>query len=245
MISLELKKIKRNKILLIVFIVIASGALIQYMMGKMTYMGSAYGDELGWFFRNGLVMNSYYFFIPVITLFGMEQITLETRYNTLKNLLVIPYSKRKILLDKFRLLFIFTIIYLIITFLSMLLLEAIFNNDELSVGIILSYFLKYFIHGMIGFLISTFVIVTMLFSKQSLHVTVAVAFVISFLGVFVSQLSYAYLYFINAMFYISGAVSSGLFERLIAIVVVSFIAVIGYLLFLKITSDDEGYDFLT
>ncbi|MDU2025485.1 MAG: hypothetical protein E6729_07980, partial [Finegoldia magna] len=66
MVSLELKKHKRKKLPVVVAIIVIVGAVIQYFMGNMTYNGVAYGKVLGWFFENGLTLNSYYLFIPVI-----------------------------------------------------------------------------------------------------------------------------------------------------------------------------------
>ena len=77
MVLLELKKFKRKKLTLVFAIIVIVGATVQYFIGSMTYNGVAYGNELGWFFKGGLILNSYYLFIPVISLMGMELFVLE------------------------------------------------------------------------------------------------------------------------------------------------------------------------
>ncbi|MEL3907782.1 MAG: ABC transporter permease [Treponemataceae bacterium] len=235
MLLLELKKIKRKKLPLIFAIIVIVGTTIQYFMGNMTYNGVAYGNKLGWFFKNGLTLNSYYLFIPVISLVGMELFVLEGRNNTLKNLLVIPINKKEIMLNKIYFLFIFTTIYMVITFLSMCLLESMFNANIMSSLFVLSYFLKYLIHGIVCYILSVFIIMTMLYFKQSIQITVAVAFVFSFIGVFISQVKIAYVYCVNAMFYISGEVDSNMFEKTIAGLAILFLAFLDIKLLAKIS----------
>ncbi|MGC3362507.1 ABC transporter permease, partial [Enterococcus faecalis] len=105
MVFLELKKIKRKRLPFVVAIIVIISATIQYFMGNMTYNGVPYGNELGWFLKNDLTLSSYYIFIPVISLIGMEIFLLEDHNNTMKNLLVIPINKNDIFLSKLFVLF--------------------------------------------------------------------------------------------------------------------------------------------
>lgn len=239
MVLLELKKIRRKKLPLVFAIIVIVGAIIQYFMGNMTYNGVAYGNELGWFFKNGLTLNSYYIFIPAISLVGMELFVLEGRNNTLKNLLVIPTNKKEIMLNKICLLFIFAIIYIVATFLSMCLLESKFNANIMSGSFVLSYFVKYLIHGIACCILSVFIIMTMLYFKQSIQITVAFAFVFSFIGVFISQVKFAFVYCVNAMFYISGEVCSNMFEKTIAGMAILFLVFLDIKLLEKISHREE------
>jgi len=132
MVFLELKKIKRKRLPFVVAIILIISAAIQYFMGNMTYNGVPYGNELGWFLKNDLTLSSYYIFIPVISLIGMEIFLLEEYNSTMKNLLVIPINKKDILLSKLFVLFIFTILYALITFLSMCILESISNINNIT-----------------------------------------------------------------------------------------------------------------
>jgi len=52
-------------------------AVIQELMGKRVYNNVAYGETLGFFLHNGLIVNSYYLFIPIFSLIGMELFLLE------------------------------------------------------------------------------------------------------------------------------------------------------------------------
>ncbi|HGC8932940.1 TPA: ABC transporter permease [Streptococcus agalactiae] len=239
MVSLELKKHKRKKLPVVVAIIVIVGAVIQYFMGNMTYNGVAYGKVLGWFFENGLTLNSYYLFIPVISMIGMELFALEKRNNTLKNLLVIPINRKEIILNKFCVLFIFAIVYIIATFLSMCLLELMFNLNSISSSFVLSYFAKYLIHGIICYILSAFIIGVMLYFKQNIQITVAFAFVFAFVGVFISQIKFAYIYCVNAMFYISGEVNSAIFEKIVACLVILFMVFLDVKLFAKISLREE------
>ena len=235
MLSLELKKVKRKKLPLILASIVLVGTAIQYFMGNMTYNGVAYGAELGWFLKNGLIMNSYYLFIPVIFLIGMELFILEKRNNTLKSLLVVISNKKVLIIGKLHLLFIFTIAYIVGTFLSMCFLESMFNMDNMNIAFIVSYLIKYLIHGIVCFISSVFIIGLMLYFKQSVPVTVAFSFVLSFIGLFISQVKIAYLYFVNTMFYISGEVNSAMFEKIIACSIILVLIAIEIGLFSKIS----------
>ncbi|WP_064590422.1 ABC transporter permease [Streptobacillus moniliformis] len=239
MIFLELKKIRRKKLMLIFIILVIISIITQYFMGSIIYNGMAYGNKLGWFFKNSLILNTYYFFIPIISLIGMELFILEERNNTLKNLLVIPINKKELMCIKIYLLFILTIIYIIITFLSMCLLELMFNSNTLSLSFSLLYFIKYLIHGIGCYIFSVFIIMAMLYFKQNIQITVAIAFILSFIGVFISQVRFAYIYFVNAMFYISGEVSSNIFEKIIATIVIFFLIFLEVKLFSIISNREE------
>lgn len=235
MVFLELKKIKRKRLPFVVAIILIISAAIQYFMGNMTYNGVSYGNELGWFLKNDLTLSSYYIFIPVISLIGMEIFLLEEHNNTMKNLLVIPINKKDILLSKLFVLFIFTILYALVTFLSMCILESISNINNIGIAFIFSYLIKYLIHGMVCYFVSVFIISIMLFFNQNIQITVAVAFIISFIGVFISQVNIAYIYCVNAMFYISGEVNSSGYEKIVASMIVLFIVFLDVILLKKLT----------
>ena len=211
MVFLELKKIKRKRLPFVVAIILIISAAIQYFMGNMTYNGVSYGNELGWFLKNDLTLSSYYIFIPVISLIGMEIFLLEEHNNTMKNLLVIPINKKDILLSKLFVLFIFTILYALVTFLSMCLLESIYNINNIGMDFIFFYLIK------------------------NIQITVAVAFILSFIGVFISQVNIAYIYCVNAMFYISGEVNSSGYEKIVASMIVLFIVFLDVILLKKLT----------
>ncbi len=182
MVFLELKKIKRKRLPFVVAIIVIISATIQYFMGNMTYNGVPYGNELGWFLKNDLTLSSYYIFIPVISLIGMEIFLLEDHNNTMKNLLVIPINKNDIFLSKLFVLFIFTILYVLVTFLSMCILESFFNINNIGIGFIFSYLIKYLIHGIVCYFVSVFIISIMLYFNQNIQITVAVSFILSFIG---------------------------------------------------------------
>lgn len=224
--GLEMKKMKRRKFLLVLTFVCFITAIIQYAMGNMTYCGVKYGSEVGWFFKNGLTTNSYYLLIPIFSLVGMELFLLEVRNNTLNNLLSIPIRKGDLIKSKMLLLLIISVIYTMLLFLLMFVLELSLNINSLDTGIVFLYIARYLVHGVICFIISAFIVSIMLYLEQSIQVAVVTGFVLSFLGVFISQTEIAYIYFVNAMFYISGVVDSTVFEKLIASSVVLFVAVL-------------------
>ena len=49
---------------------------------------------LGFFLHNGLIVNSYYLFIPIFSLIGMESFLLERQNNTLINILTVPLNQQ-------------------------------------------------------------------------------------------------------------------------------------------------------
>ncbi|MGP1576316.1 MAG: ABC transporter permease, partial [Treponema sp.] len=86
---MEFKKLKRKKFFLILPLVIIMSAVIQALMGNRVYDSVAYGETLGFFLHNGIIVNSYYVFIPVFSLIGMELFLLERQNNTLINILTV------------------------------------------------------------------------------------------------------------------------------------------------------------
>lgn len=238
MVSLEIKKIKRKKFLIALFLVCVAATIIQYMMGNVTYNGIKYGAEVGWFLNNGLTVNSYYMFIPIFSLTGMELFLIEEKNNTLNNLLSIPIRKIDLVKSKIIVLFIISMAYTLVTFSLMIVLELSLNIDSITINIILGYIVKYLIHAVISFLTSAFVVGMMLYLKQSMQVAVIIGFVISFLGIFISQTNCAYVYVVNAMFYISNEVNSTIFEKLVSITVVLFVSACALFFYKKYAQRD-------
>ncbi|WP_195445104.1 ABC transporter permease [Peptoniphilus harei] len=214
MISLEFKKLKRKKFFVTLLIVCFISAIIQYIMGNMTYNGVKYGADVGWFLKDGLTVNSYYIFIPVFALIGMELFLLEERNNVYNNILTIPINKVKLIKSKISAMFIISLSYCLITLILMYLMELNFNG--LSFTLCMQYFVKYLVHGLISCIISATIVSVMLYYKQNLQTAIAVGFVMSFIGVFVSQLNVAYLYIVNGMFYLSNSIYSNGFEKVIS-----------------------------
>ena len=88
---------------------------------------------------------------------------------------------------------------------------------------------------MVCYFVSVFIISIMLFFNQNIQITVAVAFILSFIGVFISQVNIAYIYCVNAMFYISGEVNSSWYEKIVASMIVLFIVFLDVILLKKLT----------
>lgn len=220
MVQIELKKLKRKKLLLILFIVCLISSLIQYGMGNMTYNDIKYGSTFGWFLKNGLSVNSYYIFTPIFTLIGMELFLMESRDKVWNNLLTSPIKIEDIVKSKKSVSLILSLIYSLLTFLLMLFFEIKLNLESINSNVVIQYFIKYMIHALVSYLISWLIISVMLYFKQNLQIGVIVGFVVSFFGVFVSQLNMAYLYVVNSMFYISKAIDSTNKEKLISAIIV-------------------------
>lgn len=94
MLCVEFKKLKRKKFFWILLLVIIMSAVIQELMGKRVYNNVVYGETLGFFLHNGLIVNSYYLFIPIFSLIGMELFLLERQNNTLINILMVPLNQQ-------------------------------------------------------------------------------------------------------------------------------------------------------
>ncbi|HEM3231945.1 ABC transporter permease [Streptococcus suis] len=220
MIKLELKKLKRRKIFATLVLVCFISAIIQYIMGNMTYHGVKYGEDVGWFLKNGLTINSYYLFIPIFTLTGMELFLAEERNHTYNNILTTSVNKIKLIKAKISLMFIISISYSVMTLLLMILMEIKLNYYSFSLELCGQYLARYLIHGLISCIISATIVSMMLYYKQSLQTAVTVGFILSFIGVFISQLDMAYLYLVNGMFYLSNSIFSNGLERAISFLMI-------------------------
>lgn len=234
MVQIELKKLKRKKFLLILFIVCLISSLIQYGIGNMTYNDMKYGSTFSWFLKNGLSVNSYYIFTPIFTLIGMELFLMESRDNVWNNLLTSPIKIEDIVKSKKNVSLILSLIYSLLTFLLMLFFEIKLNLESMKFNIVTQYFIKYIIHALVSYLISWLIISIMLYFKQNLQIGVIIGFVVSFFGVFVSQLNMAYyLYVVNSMFYISNAIDSTNKEKLISAIIVLLVFILQKILLSK------------
>ena len=86
--------------------------------------------------------------------------------------------------------------------------------------------------------IAMMIIGIMLHFRQSVQAAVAVSFITSFVGVFISQAPIPYLYCVNAMFYLSGAAQSTGFEKMIAAIVVLIVCGVTGLLFNTLSKEE-------
>lgn len=239
MLILEFKKLKRRKLFLVLLSVIVISAVIQHLMGNRTYDAVAYGETLGFFLHNGLIINSYYIFIPVFSLVGMELFLSERQNNTLVYILTVPVTKKALITVKAAALCVFALLYTVLTFCSVSLLETEFNLHSMRVDFVLTHAAVYVIHGIVCTVIAMLIISIMLHFKQSAQVAVAASFIVSFIGVFISQTPAPYLYCVNAMFYISGAAQSTGFEKIAAVIAVLIAGAFAGLLFYKISKEEE------
>ena len=238
MLCVEFKKLKRKKFFWILLLVIIISAVIQELMGKRVYNNVAYGEALGFFLHNGLIVNSYYLFIPIFSLIGMELFLLERQNNTLINILTVPITKNVLITIKTAVLCIIALLYTVLTFLSICLLETEFNLHNIRTNFVLTHLAVYVIHGIACTVIAMMIIGIMLHFKQSAQAAVAVSFIVSFVGVFISQAPIPYLYCVNAMFYLSGAAQSTGFEKMIAAIVVLIVCGVTGLLFNTLSREE-------
>ena len=238
MLCFEFKKLKRKKFFWILLLVIIMSAVIQELMGKRVYNNVAYGETLGFFLHNGLIVNSYYLFIPIFSLIGMELFLLERQNNTLINILTVPITKNILITIKTVVLCIIALLYTVLTFLSICLLETEFNLHNIRIDFVLTHLAVYVIHGIVCTVIAMMIIGIMLHFKQSAQAAVAVSFIASFVGVFISQTPLPYLYCVNAMFYLSGAAQSTGFEKMIAAIVVLIVCGVAGLLFNRLSKEE-------
>jgi len=228
MLCVEFKKLKRKKFFWILLLVIIMSAVIQELMGKRVYNNVAYGETLGFFLHNGLIVNSYYLFIPIFSLIGMELFLLERQNNTLINILTVPITKNVLITIKTVALCIIALLYTVLTFLSICLLETEFNLHTIRTNFILTHLAVYVIHGIVCTVIAMMIIGIMLHFKQSAQAAVAVSFIASL----------PYLYCVNAMFYLSGAAQSTGFEKMIAAIVVLIVCGVTGLLFNTLSKEE-------
>ena len=215
MLILEFKKLKRRKLFLVLLSVIVISAIIQHLMGNRTYDAVAYGETLGFFLHNGLIVNSYYIFIPVFSLVGMELFLSERQNNTLVYILTVPVTKKALITVKAAALCVFALLYTVLTFCSVSLLETEFNLHSMRVDFVLTHAAVYVIHGIVCTVIAMLIISIMLHFKQSAQVAEAASFIVSIIGVFIYQKPAPYIYFVNAMINIYCAFCSLLYLQIL------------------------------
>ena len=168
----------------------------------------------------------------------MELFLLERQNNTLINILTVPITKNILITLKTVVLYIIALLYTVLTFFSICLLETEFNLHNIRINFVLTHLAVYVIHGIVCTVIAMMIIGIMLHFRQSAQAAVAVSFIASFVGVFISQTPIPYLYCVNAMFYLSGAAQSTGSEKMIAAIVVLIVCGVTGLLFNTLSKEE-------
>ena len=150
----------------------------------------------------------------------------------------VDITKKALIKVKTVALCVFVLLYTVFTFCSVCLLETEFNLHNIHVDFVLTHLAVYVIHGIVCTVIAMLIIGVMLHFKQSAQVAVAVSFIVSFIGVFISQIPVPYLYCVNAMFYISEAAQSTGFEKIVAVIVELIAGAFAGVLFNKISKEE-------
>ncbi|MGP1577411.1 MAG: ABC transporter permease, partial [Treponema sp.] len=167
-----------------------------------------------------------------------ELFLLERQNNTLINILTVPITKRLLIKIKTVALCIVALSYTVLTFFSICLLETKYNLHTIHINFVLTHLGIYAIHGTVCAVIAMMIIGIMLRFKQSAQTAVAVSFIASFIGIFISQTPLPYLYCVNAMFYLSGATQSTGVEKIIAALAVMTMCGLTWLLFNRLSKEE-------
>lgn len=206
LILLELKKLKRSKILNIVICTM----LLFYLCAAVQGIKSAYSaDKL----LSETLMYATYLIVPAIfSLLGSYMLSREYEDDTMKNNIIVPLDADKLTYAKLITCMIIGIImfafFFIFTILSILFIHA----NQISLDLITINLKIYLLHAIGCFIATLPIIVVMPMIKNGCWISVVFAEVYSFAGLAVASSKYRTIYPITAAFGFSGANTSTVTE---------------------------------
>lgn len=205
LVSIEFKKLKRTRLLLISFITIVLVAFIIVLQGLRYFQGERYINALGWLSEGALSLFTYYIFPPLFALIGSFIIGRELQHDTLKNLQMIPISHTKLMLVKLCVAFLISLFMSVVLFMVVICTEYIFNGRMMTIHFVITNFKQYLLQGIGCFVAVTPIITITTVLSRGYWISAAIAIVYSFIGVFITNSSIHSLYPISAIFEVSGA----------------------------------------
>lgn len=183
-ITTEFQKIKRYNILWVGIVAIIFSALLAVFQ----IVSSHGSDPLTYeSFANGVIWNNFSLAFPFgITLIGGYIINREYTDQTLKNILTVPVSLRKLLVGKLIALGGLTVLLSFFSFLCTVILGLIFCNINISVTLVVKSLVQFLIVNLCCY-VAVLPIIAYFGCKPNAFMTgVGIAFVYGFCGVFVA-----------------------------------------------------------
>ncbi|MFL8711391.1 ABC transporter permease [Clostridioides sp. GD02377] len=183
-ITTEFQKIKRYNILWVGIVAVIFSALLAVFQ-----IISSHGNEPLTYesFANGVIWNNFSLAFPfVITLIGGYLINREYTDQTLKNILTIPVSLRKLLVGKLIVIGGLTVLLSFFSFLCTVILGLIFCHINIAVIIVVKSLFQLLIVNLCCYVAVLPIIVYFGCKQNTFLAGVGIAFVYSFCGVFVA-----------------------------------------------------------
>lgn len=183
-ITTEFQKIKRYNVLWVGIVAVLFSALLAVFQ----IVSSHGSDPLTYdSFVNGVIWNNFSLAFPFgITLIGGYIINREYTEQTLKNILTVPISLRKLLAGKLIALGVLTILLSLFSFLCTVILGLIFCHINISVTLVVKSLIQLLIVNLCCY-VAVLPIIAYFGRKQNTFMTgVGIAFVYGFCGIFVA-----------------------------------------------------------
>ncbi|TCZ78869.1 ABC transporter permease [Paenibacillus albiflavus] len=205
LVKMEVLKLKRSNIFRIALLILLLLTGIIVMQGSMLHNGVRFFDSPGWLLEGALSWGTFYIFPAIFSLLGTYMISREFQDGTMKILQTIPVDMNKLIKAKLFTSCIMSIILSITLFILILISEMILHVHQLSIDLILGYFIQYLLQGIGIFIAITPIIALTAIFQKSYLLSIVFAIIYSFMGIFAASSKLHSIYPISAVFVFSGA----------------------------------------
>lgn len=202
----EFQKLRRSNIVIFTIFATVLIAIIVLVSGMTTVTDDRLTtNTVGWYMTITQVWGTMFVLPAVIALLGSYMICREEQDDTMKSLRLIPINETKLTVVKMIVTFVFSILIYLLLFIITFLTEAVLHFSGLSMIMFLKFLKMYFIEGAGVFFAVLPIIAIVPYFKKSYWLTLLVAEIYSFLGLFMSMSNTLKTFYpITAIFGISG-----------------------------------------
>ena len=244
LISCEMKKLKNSKIIILCIIgafAVPAMMLIEAIQTHFEYperiftLSDIYDNSLLYAM---LLMNMMICVAIISYIFSREYLD-----NTLKTVLPIPISRVKLLIGKYAVTLLLTLLINIITWAGILLFSGIYHSiftiSEFSLSVALSWLMKFLYSGILIFFTATpFSYLAMKTKGFVAPMVISAAIVMG--SAAISNQNLAALYPWTATFFlVKGSITSKGYPILLSIIIILFISILGFLATFKYFSNED------
>lgn len=202
----ELQKLRRSNILFVTIFAVFFVAILVFSGGVVMVSEEQYAlNRTGWYLSTAQVWATLFVLPAMLALFGSYLICREDQDDTMKSLLLIPVSKRKLTAAKLLVTSLFGIFIYLLLFLLTFSAEVILHTSEVSFSMFFHFLNMYLLEGIGVFLAVSPIIALVPYRKKSYWLAMVLAELYSFAGLFMSMSPVLKTFYpISAIFGVSG-----------------------------------------
>ena len=202
----ELQKLRRSNILFVTIFAVFFVAILVFSGGVVMVSEEQYAlNRTGWYLSTVQVWATLFVLPAMLALFGSYLICREEQDDTMKSLLLIPVSKRKLTAVKLLVTFVFGIFIYLLLFLLTFSVEIILHTSEVSFTMFFHFLNMYLLEGIGVFLAVSPIIALVPYWRKSYWLAMVLAELYSFAGLFMSMSPVLKTFYpISAIFGVSG-----------------------------------------